>query len=188
MNSDAKPKSIRSWLPTLLLLLAIIGLLAAMAVPNFVGGGPSKTNGIINILRNVDAAKEQWVIEHGYTNTSPLSREITALDIAPFFYHENGRDGFVRLGLVIDKDGNLRNPEGVVFVINPLGVLPEVRFSKAFKFGRDESFIGGFFSPRIPKGTVMKFSTNTNAVDFVEFFAPGQESKPSKSLSELLDR
>jgi hypothetical protein len=188
MDSESRPRSTLSWLLTILLLLVIIGLLTAIAIPNFVGGGPSKTSRIINILRIVDAGKEQWAIEHGYNNKMPPSRVITAQDLAPFFWHVEGGDPFVRLGLVIDKDGNLRNPEGVVFVINPFGVLPEVRFTKAFKLSQDKGFISGFFSPKIPKGTVMRFSTNTNAADIVEYFAPGQESKPGKSLSELLDR
>ena len=188
MDSESRPKSTLSWLLTILLLLAIIGLLTAIAIPNFVGGGPSKTSGIINILRNVDAGKEQWTIEHGYKTKMPPSRVITAQDLAPYFYHGDGKDPFVRFGLVVDKDGNLRNPEGVVFVINPFGVDPEVRFSKAFKLSRDKSFIGGLFSSRIPKGTVMRFSANTNAADIVEYFLPGQESQPGKSLSELLGR
>ena len=186
MISAAKPKTSRSGLLTILLLLGIVGLLAAIAVPNFVGGGPSKTSGIINILRNVDAAKEQWAIEHGYKNKMPPSRVITAQDIAPYFWHGDGQEPFVRFGLVIDKDGNLRNPEGVVFVINPFSVDPEVRFSKAFKLSRDKSCIGGLFSPKIPKGTIMSFAATTNAADIVEYFLPGQESQPGKSLSELL--
>lgn len=188
MDSESKPKSIRSGLLTILLLVAIVGLLAAMAIPNFVGGGPSKTSGISNILRNIDGGKEQWASDHGYSNKVPPSRVISAQDLAPYFWHGDGKDPFDRLGLVIDKDGNLRNPEGVVFVINPLGVLPEAHFSKAFKLSRDRSFIGGLFSPRIPKGTVMRFSTNTNAAESVEYFLPGQESQPGKSLGELLGK
>jgi hypothetical protein len=188
MISAAKPKTSRSGLLTILLLLVIIGLLAAIATPNFVGGGPSKMNGIINILRNVDAAKEQWTIEHGYKDKMPPLGTINAQDITPYFWHGDGENPFVRFGLVVDKDGNLRNSEGVVFVINPFGVDPEVRFSKAFKLSRDKSFIGGLFSPRIPKGTVMRFSTNTNLGDIVEYILPGQESKPGKSLGELLSK
>jgi hypothetical protein len=182
MNPTGENRPIRSWLLTILLLLVIVGLLAAIATPNFVRSGPRKISGIINILRNVDAAKEQWAIEHGYNSKMPPSREITAQDIAPFFYHEDGKNPLTRLGLVIDKNGNLRNTQGVVFVINPLGFAPEVKFTKAFKLS-DHS---GFFSPKIPQGTVMRFSTNAD--DFVEYVLPGQESKPCKSLSELLAR
>jgi hypothetical protein len=184
MDSDANPKPIRSWLLTILPLLVIVGLLATVAVPNFVGGGPSKISGIINMLRNIDGAKEEWAFDHGYTNNMVPSLKITAQDIAPYFYHENGKDPFVRIRLVIEKSGNLHNPQGVVYVINPLGISPEARFTKAFKLS-DQS---GFFGPKIPKGTVMRFSTNTNAENFVEYVLPGQESKPCTSLSELLAR
>jgi hypothetical protein len=181
-NIDSSPtKPIRSGLLTILLFLVIVGLLAAVAVPNFVGGGPSKISGITGILINIDRTKEEWAIEHGCTNNLVPSREITAPDIAPYLSFGDGRDPFVRLGLVIDKSGNLHNPQGVVFVINPSGISPEARFTKAFKLS-DQS---GFFGPKIPKGTVMRFSTNTEDVEYV---LPGQESKPFKSLSELVDR
>jgi hypothetical protein len=90
--------------------------------------------------------------------------------------------------LDLDADGNFRNAEGVVFVINPLGVDPEVRFTKNYKLSYDKSFIDGFFSPRIPQGTVMRFSTETNAADIVEFVLPGKESKPQtyNSMCEQL--
>jgi hypothetical protein len=182
MDSDAnpKPKTTLSGLLTILLLLVIVGLLSAIAIPNYVGGGPSKTSGIINILRNVDAAKEEWAIEHGHTNNMVTSREITAQDIAPYLYPGNdGKNSLTRLGLVIDNNGNLRNPQGVVFAINPLGISPEAKFTKTFKLN-DRDW---FFGPKIPKGTILRFGANGE-----EYILPGQESKPCKSLSELLDR
>ena len=184
MDSDGHSKPIRSWLLTILLLLVIIGLLATIATPNFVGGGPSKISGVAGELRNLAVAKDEWAIEHGYTNNIPPLLKITPQDLAPFLYHEKNEDPFTRLHLVIDKDGNLLNPQGVLFVINPLGVEPEARFTKAFKLS-DHS---GFFGDKIPKGTVMRFAPDNDANFFVEYILPGQESKPYKSLSELLDR
>jgi hypothetical protein len=182
MNPTGEKRPIRSWLLTILVSLVIIGLLAAMAIPNFVGGGPGKMFGIKGVLINIDRTKIEWAIEHGYTNNMVPSREITAQDIAPYLYHEKGEDPFVRLRLAIDQDGNLHNPQGVVYVINPLGISPEARFTKAFKLNDR----GGFFSPKIPKGTIMRFSNDDE--ELVEYVLPGQESKPFKSLSELLDR
>ncbi len=181
MNPTGENRPIRSWLLTILVSLVIIGLLAVIATPNFVRNGPGKISGIINILINIDRAKEEWATEHGYTNKTASSREITAQDVAPYLYHGDGKDPFVRLGLVIDKNGNLHNPQGVVFVINPLRISPEAGFTEAFKLD-DHS---GFFGPKIPKGTVMIFSNDDE--EFVEYLLPGQESNP-KSLSELLDR
>lgn len=185
MNTPAKNKPVRSWLPSILLGVVISGLLFVAATPNFVRSGHSKTNGIINILRMVDAAKMKWTSIHGYTNNPSPPRKISAYDLAPYFHHEKGQEPFTCIGLDIDTDGNLRNAEGVVFVINPLGIDPEVRFSKAFKLS-DQNY--WFFGSKIPKGTVMRFTTATNAPDIFEYILPGQESKPCKSLGELLDR
>ena len=74
MNPSVENRPIRPWVLTIPLLLVIVGLLVAIATPNFVRSGPSKINCIINVLRNVDAAKEQWAVEHGYTNNIPLSQ------------------------------------------------------------------------------------------------------------------
>lgn len=179
MDSENRPKSILSRLLTILLLLGIVGLLATMAIPNFVGGGPSKISGISGMLRNVAVAKEEWATRNGLNNDTPQSYKVTVQEITQFY-------DFTRYGLVVDENGNLRNAQGVVFVINPLGVPPEARFTKAFNLSRDS----GFFSPKIPKGTVMRFSTNTNSPEMVEYILPGQESKPYNysSLCELLSK
>jgi type II secretory pathway pseudopilin PulG len=44
--------------------VAIIGLLAAIAIPNFVKARTTaQTNACINNLRQIDGAKEQWALE-----------------------------------------------------------------------------------------------------------------------------
>ena len=179
MISAAKPKTLRSGLLTILIAVVIIGVLGALAIPNHVGGGPSKISGVSGMLRNVAVAKEEWATRHGFNNDTPQSYKVTLQEITQFY-------NFTRYGLVVDENGNLRNAQGVVFVINPLGVPPEARFTKAFNLSRD----GGFFSPKIPKGTVMRFSTNTNSPEMVEYILPGQESKPYSysSLCELLSK
>jgi hypothetical protein len=68
-------------------------------------------------------------------------------------------------------------------VINPLGVSPEAKFTKGFKLNDRDWFYG----PKIPKGTIMRFSNNDEEF-VVEYVLLGQESKPCKSLSELIDR
>ena len=42
------------------------------------------------------------------------------------------------------------------------------------------------FATKIPKGTIMRFANDDE--EFVEYILPGGDSKPSKSLSELLAR
>jgi len=49
--------------------VAIIGLLAAIAIPSFMKARTtSQKNSCINNLRQIESAKDQWVIEHGGTN------------------------------------------------------------------------------------------------------------------------
>src|SRR5208337_5176627 len=48
----------------IMIVVAIIGLLAAIAIPNFVRARTtSQQNACINNLRLVDAAKQQWALE-----------------------------------------------------------------------------------------------------------------------------
>ena len=48
----------------IMIVVAIIGLLAAIAIPNFVKArATSQTNACINNLRQIDAAANQWALE-----------------------------------------------------------------------------------------------------------------------------
>jgi prepilin-type N-terminal cleavage/methylation domain-containing protein len=48
----------------IMIVVAIIGLLAAIAIPNFVKArGTAQKNACINNLRQIDGAKEQWALE-----------------------------------------------------------------------------------------------------------------------------
>jgi prepilin-type N-terminal cleavage/methylation domain-containing protein len=50
----------------IMIVVTIIGLLAAMAIPNFVHANQvARTNACINNLRCIDGAKQQWALEHG---------------------------------------------------------------------------------------------------------------------------
>ena len=50
----------------IMIVVAIIGLLAAIAIPNFVRArNSSQANACINNLRQVDAAIQQWALEYG---------------------------------------------------------------------------------------------------------------------------
>jgi prepilin-type N-terminal cleavage/methylation domain-containing protein len=54
----------------IMIVVAIIGLLAAIAIPNFVHARQvSQTNACINNLRQIDAAKQQWALENGKSST-----------------------------------------------------------------------------------------------------------------------
>src|SRR2546430_2629601 len=48
----------------IMIVVAIIGLLAAIAIPNFVKArNTAQKNACINNLRQIDGAKEQWALE-----------------------------------------------------------------------------------------------------------------------------
>ena len=63
----------------IMIVVAIIGLLAAIAIPNFVRARTtSQMNACINNLRQVDGAKQQWALETKQsTNATPAYTEIS---------------------------------------------------------------------------------------------------------------
>ena len=55
----------------IMIVVAIIGLLAAIAIPNFIQARQtSQTNACINNLRQLDGAKQQWALENGQLPTA----------------------------------------------------------------------------------------------------------------------
>jgi prepilin-type N-terminal cleavage/methylation domain-containing protein len=62
----------------IMIVVAIIGLLAAIAIPNFVRARQTaQTNACVNNLRIISAAKQQWALEQGATST-PTSTQLQA--------------------------------------------------------------------------------------------------------------
>ena len=62
----------------IMIVVAIIGLLAAIAIPNFVRArNTAQKNSCINNLRQIDAAKQQWALENKMNDTSsPASTDV----------------------------------------------------------------------------------------------------------------
>ena len=55
----------------IMIVVAIIGLLAAIAIPNFVRArATSQKNACINNLRQLDGAKQQWALENKQTSAA----------------------------------------------------------------------------------------------------------------------
>jgi prepilin-type N-terminal cleavage/methylation domain-containing protein len=71
----------------IMIVVAIIGLLAAIAIPNLVHSRTtSQTNVCIDNLRMIDAAKQQWALEHGaVASTIPQ-----ATDVQPYLGRGTG--------------------------------------------------------------------------------------------------
>ena len=64
----------------IMIVVAIIGLLAAIAIPNFVKArNSSQKNACINNLRQIDSATQQWAIEGGKSDgAAPVPAEVYA--------------------------------------------------------------------------------------------------------------
>src|SRR5579871_1551297 len=87
----------------IMIVVAIIGLLAAIAIPNFVRARTtSQKNACINNLRQIDGAKQQYALENGAAN----SYTVTSGDITPYL----GRGASGSIGTVycpIDTNKNI---------------------------------------------------------------------------------
>lgn len=65
----------------IMIVVAIIGLLAAIAIPNFLRArSTSQQNACINNLRQIDGAIQQWALETGQT----ASATVTSDQIQPY--------------------------------------------------------------------------------------------------------
>jgi prepilin-type N-terminal cleavage/methylation domain-containing protein len=62
----------------IMIVVAIIGLLAAIAIPNFVRArDTAQKNSCINNLRQIDGAKQEWALENKQNDTStPATTDI----------------------------------------------------------------------------------------------------------------
>jgi prepilin-type N-terminal cleavage/methylation domain-containing protein len=66
----------------IMIVVAIIGLLAAIAIPNFVKArATSQANACINNLRQIDAAANQFALENKKTSGSAVN---FPTDVAPY--------------------------------------------------------------------------------------------------------
>ena len=87
----------------IMIVVAIIGLLAAIAIPSFVKARTqAQTNACINNLRQIDAAKEQWALSSGATTGAVTISEVNAYI----------------------KDGTPNCPAGGTYAYNNLGADP----------------------------------------------------------------
>ena len=58
----------------IMIVVAIIGLLAAIAIPSFVKArNTSRQNACVNNLRQVDSGKEQWAMANNIANGAAVS-------------------------------------------------------------------------------------------------------------------
>ena len=100
----------------IMIVVAIIGMLAAIAIPNFVKARTtSQMNACINNLRQIDSAKQQWALENNQAQgATPI-----ATDIQPYL----GR-GAGRLMSTIYCPEDAARTFATSYTINDLGTAP----------------------------------------------------------------
>jgi prepilin-type N-terminal cleavage/methylation domain-containing protein len=70
----------------IMIVVAIIGLLAAIAIPNFVRARTtSQQNACINNLRLIDGAKQQWALEQHQQDHASISS--SGAELQPYLGH-----------------------------------------------------------------------------------------------------
>ena len=66
----------------IMIVVAIIGLLAAIAIPNFVKArATSQANACINNMKQIDGAAQQWALENGKKSGDTMQ---LAVDLTPY--------------------------------------------------------------------------------------------------------
>ena len=100
----------------IMIVVAIIGLLAAIAIPNFVHARQtSQTNACINNLRQIDAAKQIWTMETGQNATASA----TSSDLKPYL----GRGQAGSISNIFCPINTTKTPFGG-YTINNVGTAP----------------------------------------------------------------
>lgn len=95
MESEMNKKGFT--LVEIMIVVAIIGLLAAIAIPSFMRARQSsQSTGCINNLRQIDAAKDQYAMEKGLTNGAFLGSGGADNDVEVFSNLVGGAAGFIK--------------------------------------------------------------------------------------------
>jgi len=95
-----------------MIVVAIIGLLAAIAVANFMNArATSQANACINNMHQIDGAVTEWALEHGKKTGDPAPN--LADDLTPY----------IRL----NSAGSMPTcPAGGTYVMNNVGTIPQI--------------------------------------------------------------
>ena len=95
-----------------MIVVAIIGLLAAIAIPNFIRArATSQANACINNLRQIDAAINEWALENGKSNGATVTDPQTV-------------SGYIKLNSANSVPGC---PAGGSYTTTNVGATPQVK-------------------------------------------------------------
>jgi prepilin-type N-terminal cleavage/methylation domain-containing protein len=100
----------------IMIVVAIIGLLAAIAIPNFVKArATSQANACINNLRQIDGAANQFALEQHKKTTDPISYPS---DLTPY--------------IKLNAASSIPScPAGGTYTVGAVGAVPQVQCSLA---------------------------------------------------------
>lgn len=103
----------------IMIVVAIIGLLAAIAIPNFVKARTtSQTNACINNLRQIDSAIQQWALETGAASGAA----VTEANVAPYIGRATGSATFAAAKCICPLEASKATP--AAYVVSTVGAAP----------------------------------------------------------------
>lgn len=99
----------------IMIVVGIIGLLVAIALPNFIKSrATSQQNACINNLRQINSAVQQWAMENGQAAGSPAPN--LATDLTPY--------------IQLNSNSSVPPcPAGGTYMINNISAIPQVSCS-----------------------------------------------------------
>ena len=101
----------------IMIVVAIIGLLAAIAIPNFIKARETaRKNTCINNLRLIDGAIQQWALENGKNSTDTINNTVLTTSLTPYL----GRGGTG----VINQTGGVKCPSSGTYSATTVNEKP----------------------------------------------------------------
>jgi prepilin-type N-terminal cleavage/methylation domain-containing protein len=98
----------------IMIVVAIIGLLAAIAIPNFMRArATSQCDACINNLRQIDSAINEWALENGQSNGAPVANVKTV-------------SGYIKMNSAGSVPGC---PASGTYTTTSVGAIPQVTCS-----------------------------------------------------------